>query len=170
MILKRVQKLINDAKQQESVDRENDMSGASYSRRDSAVASYLDELGDETKSPSNDHDFPIAEFAREALTPAQNRDLLRRTLGFGTTERQQSQVTRDIVNLYEKNVNKTSSFDGVDTVLERPSGGASENSAADVDVDLNFDVNNQKQIGKPVFNLDINLPEKIKTYNSLRRQ
>ena len=127
---------------------------------DSAVASYLDELGDETKSPSNlIMTSPSLNSPERALTPAQN-ELLRRTLGFGTTERQQSQVTRDIANLYEKNVNKTSSFDGVDTVLERPSGGASENSAADVDVDLNFDVNNQKQIGKPVFNLDINLPGK----------
>ena len=135
------------------------MSGASYSRRDSAVASYLDELGDETKSPSNlIMTSPSLDSPERALTPAQN-ELLRRTLGFGNSERQRSQITRDIADLYGKNVNKTSSLDGVSTALGA-SGGATENSGADVDIGLNFDVNNQKQIGKPVFNLDINLPGK----------
>ena len=61
---------------------------------------------------------------------------------------------------YQNFVNKSSSFGGVSTALEESSRGATENSAGEVDIDLNFDVSNQKQIGKPVFNLDINLPGK----------
>jgi small GTP-binding protein len=112
IILKRVQKLMDDAKRQEELDRSHAMNESAYSTHGSSMTSYSNQQKDSNpisnspngrntmmESPSYGSGSP-----ERALTPAQN-ELLRRTLGFGVHEHQQSQLTREIAQNDKHNKN-----------------------------------------------------------------
>ena len=185
MILTRVTKLINDAQRQEEIDRENEMNGSGYSKRDSAIGSFFDERygnNDNSNNISQAGNMMMGspsygnESPERALTPAQN-DLFRRTLGFGTNERAQSQVTRGVANRTRKNRggggggttteheteyttdNGTTGAEyTTDNVTTTGAEYTTDNGTGDEDEEETDYDQKEEQQRKAVFNLDINLP------------
>ena len=185
MILTRVTKLINDARRQEEIDRENEMNGSGYSKRDSAIGSFFDEgygNNDNSNNISQAGNMMMGspsygnESPERALTPAQN-DLFRRTLGFGANERAQSQVTRGVANRtrksrggggggttteheteYTTDNGTTGAEYTTDNVTTTGAEYTTDNGTGDEDEEETDYDQKEEQQRKAVFNLDINLP------------